>query len=102
MRQEGPKTPTPGFQTSNEFKWLKSQEGTREDFEIEADTEIIALDLGENRELAGQLEGKVPALYLIGDATERQPISPPQMWGPIQPRRIGEAVKDGYRTAMKI
>ena len=73
-----------------------------ESFEIEADTIIITADLKENKELADQLKGTVPTVYLIGDATERQPISPANMWGPLQPRRIGEAIKAGYHVAIEL
>ena len=79
-----------------------TKEGMSEPFEFEADTVIVTGDLGVNKELANQLEGKVPVVHLIGDATERRPISPANMWGPVEPRRIGEAVKAGYQIAIEL
>lgn len=89
--------------TGKAVKGVKtSKDGQQTPFEVEADTVLIALDLRENRELAQSLEGSGIPCFLIGDATERKPISPPQMWGPLQPRRIGESIKAGYQAAMDI
>lgn len=89
--------------TNKGVKGVKlTKEGSREPFEIGADTVVITADLKENKELAQQLEAKGFAVYLVGDATERQSISPRDMWGPFEPRRIGEAVKAGYRIAIQL
>lgn len=89
--------------TKKAVKGIKTaKDGQQTPFEVEADTVLIALDLRENRELAASLEGSGIPCVLIGDATERKPITPPQMWGPLQPRRIGESIKAGYQTAMDI
>ncbi|MGV8058013.1 MAG: FAD-dependent oxidoreductase [Smithellaceae bacterium] len=89
--------------TGKSVKGVKtSKEGKQTPLEVEADTVLIALDLRENKELATALEGSGIPCYLIGDATERKHITPPQMWGPLQPRRIGESIKAGYQAAMDI
>ncbi len=79
-----------------------SKEGASQPFEIEANTVAIARDLEANKTLVHQLEGTGPAVFLIGDATERQQALPPAIWGKVEPRRIGEAIKAGYRTAVTL
>jgi 2,4-dienoyl-CoA reductase-like NADH-dependent reductase (Old Yellow Enzyme family)/thioredoxin reductase len=66
-------------------------EATRENGEkelIEADTVVIAVGSRPNDELHGQLEGKLPELYKIGDCCE--------------PSRILEAVREATYLAHKI
>ncbi|MFQ5826556.1 MAG: FAD-dependent oxidoreductase, partial [Dehalococcoidia bacterium] len=55
---------------------------------LEADTVVLAGGMRANRELAQALEGKVADLYIIGDC--------------IEPRRIGEAMAEGFLAANKI
>lgn len=55
---------------------------------IEADTIVVAAGAKPNQELAKQLEGKVPALYRIGDC--------------VEPRRIREAIQDAALIARKV
>jgi NADPH-dependent 2,4-dienoyl-CoA reductase/sulfur reductase-like enzyme len=81
---------------------IVTKDGVNKSMEIEADSVIVTVDLKANEELAQQLKGRVPFVYLVGDATERRPISPPNMWGPLQPRRIGEAIKAGYQSAIEL
>ena len=67
-----------------------SREGGKEDF-LEADTVILALGLSPNPALARELEGKAPAIYLIGDVAEGAGV-----------RRIREAIASGYEISCKI
>jgi len=53
---------------------------------IQAETVIIAVGYEANKQLDKALEGKVAEIYCIGDAA--------------QPRRILEAVEEGYRTGL--
>jgi 2,4-dienoyl-CoA reductase (NADPH2) len=55
---------------------------------FEADTVIIAAGMASVNALAGELKGKVPALYVIGDA--------------VKPRRVKEAVEEGFLTGLLI
>jgi 2,4-dienoyl-CoA reductase (NADPH2) len=55
---------------------------------FEADTVIIATGMQPNNELVAGLAGKPPEVYSIGDCVEA--------------KRIGEAVKDAYRVALKL
>jgi len=55
---------------------------------FEADTVIIATGMQPDNELFTALEGKLPEVYSIGDCVEA--------------KRIGEAVKDAYRIALKL
>lgn len=52
------------------------------------DTVVLALGMRANKELAEELRGKVTELYLIGDCA--------------QPRRITEAIGEGFETAWRI
>ncbi len=55
---------------------------------IPADTIVIAAGAKPNNELAQSLEGKVPELHSVGDC--------------VEPRRLLEAVHEGWRAAMQI
>jgi pyruvate/2-oxoglutarate dehydrogenase complex dihydrolipoamide dehydrogenase (E3) component len=55
---------------------------------FEADTVIIATGMQPENALFSALAGKLPGVYSIGDC--------------VQPKRIGEAVKDAYRIALKL
>ncbi len=55
---------------------------------IPADTIVIAAGAKPNNELAQALEGKVPELYSIGDC--------------VEPRRILEAIHEGWKVALEI
>jgi len=55
---------------------------------IQADTVILAVGYQANDDLFKALEGKVPEVYCIGDSS--------------QPRRIREAVNDGYRIGLSL
>jgi 2,4-dienoyl-CoA reductase (NADPH2) len=79
-----------------------SKEGASQPFEIETNTVAIARGLEANKVLAQQLEGKGPAVFLIGDAAERKEAPSPAIWGKMEPRRIGEAIKAAYRVALKL
>jgi 2,4-dienoyl-CoA reductase-like NADH-dependent reductase (Old Yellow Enzyme family)/thioredoxin reductase len=61
-------------------------EGKKETFP--ADTVILAVGYKANDDLLKALQGKVPAVYCIGDAS--------------QPQGIMEAIQDGYRTALSL
>ena len=55
---------------------------------IQADTVIIAVGYKANERLYKALEGKVPEIHCIGDSS--------------QPRRILEAIDEGYRTGLAL
>ncbi len=55
---------------------------------LKADTIVIASGYQKNDRLAKALEGEVPEVYCIGDAT--------------QPQRIMEAIHDGYRVGLSV
>jgi 2,4-dienoyl-CoA reductase (NADPH2) len=55
---------------------------------LPADTVVLAVGAEANNELAGQLEGKVKALHVIGDA--------------LKPRKITEAVREGFDLAREL
>lgn len=55
---------------------------------ILADSVVIAVGYRPNEELSRALEGKVPEIIRIGDSAE--------------PRRIREAIDDGYRTGLSL
>jgi 2,4-dienoyl-CoA reductase-like NADH-dependent reductase (Old Yellow Enzyme family)/thioredoxin reductase len=65
---------------------VTTAEGKKET--IPADTVIIAVGYKANERLRKALEGKVPEIYCIGDSSE--------------PRRILEAVNEGYRTGLAL
>jgi 2,4-dienoyl-CoA reductase-like NADH-dependent reductase (Old Yellow Enzyme family)/thioredoxin reductase len=65
---------------------ITTAEGKKET--IRADTVIIAVGYKVNDRLYKTLEGKVPEIYCIGDSSE--------------PRRILEAVNEGYRTGLAL
>ncbi|MBA7504708.1 Metal reductase [subsurface metagenome] len=52
------------------------------------DTVVLAVGFKPNKELGEKLSGKVPALYSIGDC--------------VEPRRIREAIEEGFRLAREI
>jgi len=60
-----------------------NHDGKRE--EVETDTVILAIGLEAKSNLYEELEGKVPELHAIGDC--------------VEPRRIMEAIWEGFRTA---
>ena len=53
-----------------------------------AGTVVMAVGMKSERQLFGEIEGIVPEIHLIGDGRE--------------PRRIREAIADGYRAGLKI
>ena len=55
---------------------------------IPADTVVIAAGSTPNRSLAMELEGKVKSLYVIGDC--------------VEPRRIANAVEEGFRIGSEL
>ena len=54
----------------------------------EAETVVLAVGMGSERQLAESLEGKVEELHLVGDC--------------VEPRRIKEAIADSFRIAREI
>ncbi len=65
---------------------VTTAEGKKET--IQADTVIIAVGYKANERLYKALEGKVPEIHCIGDSS--------------QPRRILEAINEGYRTGLAL
>jgi len=65
---------------------VTTAEGKKET--IRADTVIVAVGYKANEHLRKALEGKVPEIYCIGDSSE--------------PRRILEAVNEGYQTGLAL
>jgi len=65
---------------------VTTAEGKKET--IQADTVIIAVGYKTNERLYKALEGKVPEIHCIGDSS--------------QPRRILEAINEGYRTGLAL
>ena len=55
---------------------------------VQADTVILAVGYQKNDDLLQALEGKVPEVYCIGDSSE--------------PRRIVDAINEGYRTGLSL
>jgi NADPH-dependent 2,4-dienoyl-CoA reductase/sulfur reductase-like enzyme len=55
---------------------------------FEADSVVLAVGMEPNRELARKLEGKVEALYVIGDSA--------------QPGKITEAIESALRVAREV
>jgi 2,4-dienoyl-CoA reductase (NADPH2) len=55
---------------------------------VQADTIVPALGMKETTELAKLLAGKAPAVYSVGDC--------------VEPRKIAEAVKAGYRLGREL
>jgi 2,4-dienoyl-CoA reductase (NADPH2) len=55
---------------------------------FEADSVVLAVGLKPDRELAQQLEGKVPELKVVGDC--------------VEPKRILEATESGFRAGMEV
>ena len=55
---------------------------------IKADTVVYAVGVKANKELAGQLQGKVPALFSVGDC--------------VEPRDIMAAIEEGCRVACEV
>jgi 2,4-dienoyl-CoA reductase (NADPH2) len=66
--------------------WVARNDRLHEFFE--GDTVVIAAGMVSVNTLAGELEGKVPELHLIGDA--------------LKPRRVKEAVEEGFLTGLKV
>jgi 2,4-dienoyl-CoA reductase-like NADH-dependent reductase (Old Yellow Enzyme family)/thioredoxin reductase len=65
---------------------VTSAEGRKDTYP--ADSVILAVGSGKNDNLFKRLEGKVPEVYCVGDAS--------------QPQGIMEAVRDGYRVALSL
>ena len=65
---------------------VTTAEGEKET--IRADTVIIAVGYKANERLYKALEGKVPEIYCIGNSSA--------------PRRILEAIREGYRTGLAL
>ncbi|MCJ7743440.1 MAG: FAD-dependent oxidoreductase, partial [Dehalococcoidales bacterium] len=65
---------------------VTSAEGRKDTYP--ADSVILAVGSGKNDDLFKGLQGKVPEVYCIGDAS--------------QPQGIMEAVRDGYRVALSL
>jgi NADPH-dependent 2,4-dienoyl-CoA reductase/sulfur reductase-like enzyme len=65
---------------------LTTKEGERRT--IEADTVVLAAGASPNRQLYGDLKGRIPEIYLIGDC--------------VEPRSIRDAIADGYCTSLEI
>jgi 2,4-dienoyl-CoA reductase (NADPH2) len=63
-----------------------SRDGVSEFFS--GDTVVLAVGLRANKELAEELRGKAAALYLVGDC--------------VEPRRIGEAIEEGFCIGREI
>ncbi|MFZ5631980.1 MAG: FAD-dependent oxidoreductase [Bacillota bacterium] len=55
---------------------------------IPADTVVLAVGARPVNELAGQLQGRVPELHIIGDA--------------VSPRKLTEAIREGFEVGRKI
>jgi len=55
---------------------------------LESDTLVLARELQPSRELESKLQGKVPAIYSIGDCTE--------------PAQVKEAIAQGFKVGMEI
>jgi len=55
---------------------------------IVADTIVLAVGSIPDRELYQEIKGRVPEVYLAGDC--------------LEPRKIRDAIGDGYRIALKI
>ena len=53
-----------------------------------ADTVVLAAGMVPNRELLAELEGKVPSIHIIGDCSV--------------PRKIGEAIEEGFRLGVTV
>ena len=64
--------------------------GTREGNPIffSADTVVLATGSLPNKELATQLQNKVPEIHLIGDC--------------LEPRKIKEAIEEGFSVGSKV
>jgi thioredoxin reductase len=63
-----------------------SRRGNKET--IPADTVVMAVGFKSNQDLIEKLKGKVPELYAVGDC--------------LKPRRILEAMQEGFEAALKI
>jgi len=72
--------------TDEGVRGLRRNGGESEFFE--GDSVVLAVGLASSNELAQKLEGKVPAIYSIGDCAEV--------------RKIAEAIEDGFRVAREI
>jgi len=72
--------------TTNGVKGIRKNGGESEFFE--GDSVVLAVGLSPNRELAEKLEGKVAAIYTIGDCVEAQ--------------KIAQAIEGGFRVAREI
>ena len=55
---------------------------------FKADTVVPVISLVPNNELAQQLQGKVTAVYSIGDC--------------VDPQKIGEAIRAGFRAGSEV
>jgi 2,4-dienoyl-CoA reductase (NADPH2) len=55
---------------------------------LPADTVVLAIGAKANNQLAGELEGKVKELHVIGDA--------------LRPRKLTEAIREGFELALSL
>ncbi|HOL18188.1 MAG TPA: FAD-dependent oxidoreductase, partial [Bacillota bacterium] len=55
---------------------------------IPADTVVLAIGACSANELAGQLQGRVAELHLVGDA--------------VKPRKLTEAIREGFEVGLKL
>ena len=67
---------------------VKVRRSDESEFVYEADTVAITLGFHNNLDLANELKGKVPLLFVIGDCAE--------------PKRMPDATKQGYQAALQI
>ena len=62
--------------------------GEKGKYDLPVDTVVLAVGAKPENSLLGGLEGKVPEMYAIGDC--------------LSPRKMIEAIHEGYETALKI
>jgi thioredoxin reductase len=88
LREKGVQilTSTKAIRFEKEGLWVEDSQGTRK---LEGfDSIVLALGLTPNDEILKSLEGKVPEVYVIGDASK--------------PREVMEALLEGEEVALKI
>jgi thioredoxin reductase len=79
-------TSTRAVRFEKQSLWVEDSQGTRELPVF--DSVVTSLGSKANDELVPILEGKVPAVYVVGDASK--------------PREVMEAVSEGEEVALKI
>jgi 2,4-dienoyl-CoA reductase (NADPH2) len=87
LRQTGVKMETRAKVVEITNKGVRAVRGEVVDF-FQGDTVVLAVGMRPNNELARELRGKVAELHVIGDCSE--------------PRRIAEAIKEGFCVAREI